>query len=64
MTEYTGQLVGGPDDGNLITATVPDFRCEVVYRQWLDGPDRPVSETIVRGTYVWDESASTFRWHR
>ena len=60
MTEYTGQLIGGPDDGNLITATVPEFGFEVTYRHWLDGPIRPPSEQTIRGRYVWD--GYVFRW--
>lgn len=60
MTEYTGQLIGGPDEGNLITATVPEVPFEVTYRHWLDGADKPVCETTIRGTYAWD--GRVFRW--
>lgn len=58
--EYTGQLIGGPDNGNLITSTVPEFRCEVAFRWWLDGDDRSVCDQTIRGTYVWD--GRVFRW--
>jgi hypothetical protein len=60
--EYTGQLEGGPDEGNLITATVRRFRCEVTYRSWLDGRDGQVATFTVKGHYVWNEPTGTFRW--
>lgn len=62
MAEYTGQLIGGPDDGNLITATVEivPFRCEYVYN--LDGLDGPATFHRVVGEYIWDATNGFFRW--
>lgn len=59
---YSGQLIGGPDEGNIITSSVPRFRCEVEYRHWLDGADTPSFVTVVRGVYVWDEAHGIFQW--
>ena len=65
MTEYTGQCIGGPDDGNLISATTTVVPFEVTYRHALDG-DTSVPESwtelTVRGTYVWDADRGIFRW--
>lgn len=60
--EYIGQLMGGPDDGNMVSATTREIRCEVLYRHWLDGPGSDSSELIVRGIYTWDGEAGCFRW--
>lgn len=64
-TEYTGQCIGGPDDGNLISATTTVVPFEATYRHALDG-DASVpenwTEQVVRGTYEWDASRGIFRW--
>lgn len=60
--EWTGQLDGGPDDGNLISASVERFWCEVTTRSWLDGRDGLVAEWTVKGHYVWHEPSGTFKW--
>jgi hypothetical protein len=64
-TEYTGQCIGGPDDGNLISATTTVVPFEATYRHALDG-DTSVPESwteqVVRGTYEWDAGRGIFRW--
>lgn len=64
-TEYTGQCIGGPDDGNLISATTTVVPFEAIYRHALDGDTSvPESWTVqtVRGTYEWDADRGIFRW--
>lgn len=63
MTEYTGQCQGGPDDGNLITATVPSVPFEVTYRRHLDGPNGPVTAVTVHGVYRWLDPGFTWELH-
>jgi hypothetical protein len=62
VAEYTGQLIGGPDDGNLVTATVEvvPFRCEYVHH--LDGLDGPATFCRVVGEYIWDVTSHSFKW--
>jgi hypothetical protein len=61
--EFTGQLMGGPDHGNLVTATVERFEHHASYWSWLDGPGQGPSEIVaVRGWYRWDAEGGVFRW--
>jgi hypothetical protein len=63
---FTGQCIGGPDDGNLISASVKDVHFSVTYRRQLDGPDmRKISEETIYGVYRWQDSGftkGTFQW--
>lgn len=61
-TEWTGQCTGGPDDGNLVTATVPRFRHEVRSVSWLDGVHAAPSHVLVCGWYAWREETGVFMW--
>lgn len=63
MTQYTGQCLGGPDDGNLVTSAGERFRFEMTNRRWLDGADNPPPVETIRGTYTWDVSDGVFRWN-
>ena len=60
--EYTGQCVGGPDEGNLITATVVEVAFRVEYTHALDGPAKPACRLVITGSYLWDPSEGVFRW--
>lgn len=63
--EYTAQCVGGPDDGNLVTATVPKWELVVTYQRHLDGHEVvPMDVQIIRGEYVWTttEHGPVFEW--
>jgi hypothetical protein len=64
IKEYTGQLVGGPDEGNFVTATVDRFPIKAEYTLWLDGPDNTPSSFIVEGTYIWQPQrvVPVFKW--
>lgn len=62
MTEYTGQLIDGPDEGNLITSSVERVPFQISYTLWLDGPTKKPSTIIVYGDYVWDENDQAFNW--
>ncbi len=62
---YTGQLIGGPGDGNMVTATVPEFKMVAWEEMWLDGegPTKSPIITSTEGKYVWDENVHYFRWN-
>ena len=62
--EITGQLIGGPDDGNMVTATVEDIAIVSTNVLWLDGKGDGKIATIVetRGNYVWQHSGGYFMW--
>lgn len=62
--EYTGQLIGGPDEGNLVTATAQMIFTEVVYRHHLEGPHQPPEEVTIFGWYTWNEGRGCFLWER
>jgi hypothetical protein len=62
VTEYTGQLLDGPDEGNLITSTVERVPFQCSYTYWPDGPDKKLATITVYGDYVWDENDQAFNW--
>jgi uncharacterized protein (DUF2249 family) len=64
IIEYTGQLMGGPDDGNLITASVSEFPAKDTLELWLDGLDKSVTVFETTGKYVWEntEKGYCFVW--
>jgi hypothetical protein len=62
MTEYTGQCLDRPDEGNLITSSRDRFLFEMTNRRWLDGDHNPPSVETIRGAYVWHASDGVFRW--
>jgi hypothetical protein len=62
VTEYTGQLVGGPDEGNLISSTVERVPFQCRYTYWSDGPAKMPSSFTVHGDYVWNEDDGVFEW--
>lgn len=64
MTEYTGQLIGGPDDGNLITATTRRIVFHMVQVMWPDGPSGLATYLISRGEYIWDPEKGCFNWKK
>lgn len=55
IKRYTGQFVGGPDDGNMITSSVSEVYAEVTHRNWPDGLDAPPVVLRVAGWYVWND---------
>lgn len=60
--EYTGQLIGGPDEGNLVTSTVPHIDCWSITSLWLDGYRKRPDTQFIQGTYEWDEDKKYFKW--
>lgn len=62
MTEYTGQLIGGPDNGNLITATTETVPVTYTFTYWPDGKEKPSVTVTIDGTYVWFRSLGYFHW--
>lgn len=64
MPDYTGQLIGGPDDGNVITANTHRVHFEQQTWHWLEGQFNMPSVNRVTGVYVWDIYRGVFVWHR
>lgn len=64
IVEYTGQLFGGPDDGNWITASVDVFPVTSVTQLWLDGigQGKEASVVTIKGVYIWDNDKKYFTW--
>jgi hypothetical protein len=64
ITEYTGQLIGGPDHGNFVTASVDRIKCRDTLVLWLDGENSSPSTEITDGTYIWqpNEPIPHFKW--
>ena len=60
--QFNGQLWGGPDHGNLVSATV----ARIMYRRedwlYLDGDKGNPSVNKVAGAYVWSEERGLFLW--
>lgn len=54
MTEYHGQLIGGPDNGNVITSTVEKVPATGTKELWPDGPEGESRIFINKGMYVWN----------
>lgn len=61
-TEYTGQLIGGPDDGNYVTATRPLIVIKFVTTMWLDGLSHAPQRFTITGEYVWNDAEAIFEW--
>lgn len=59
---FSGQCVGGPDDGNLITSSVEKVKFLSARQWWLDGPDQVSYIHKNQGTYEWDEKDQVFHW--
>lgn len=64
MKEYTGRLVGGPDDGNIVTSPLAVIPVTSTTEIWLDGKgdDKTVSIVVLKGNYLWDAAESLFIW--
>jgi hypothetical protein len=60
--EYTGQCVGGPDHGNLITATVTMPTFAITTERYLDGLLSTPSVVTIQGQYVWNPEVGVFNW--
>ncbi len=63
MQIYSGELVGGPSDGNTVSTTVPRIPVKVSTEMWLDGLSRPSSVVSETGSYYWSERHQNFKWH-
>lgn len=63
MRVYKGQLVGGPDGGNSVSASVPRIRTQSTTTLWLDGEDKSPSTVIQTGSYYWSEKLKHFKWY-
>lgn len=59
--ERTAQLIGGPDHGNLVSATIDEIRIRFTTEWDLDG-DGFNSRSVVYGRYIWDPEGYCFRW--
>jgi hypothetical protein len=62
ITEYTGQLVGGPNEGNMVTSSVKEIPFADMIRLWLDGIDKEPTCVVTNGTYIWSDEDGCFNW--
>lgn len=64
LTEITGQLIGGPEDGNLVSSTVERIYIEDTTKSWLDGTEQGKLPVIVvtTGYYIWQQDRGYFKW--
>jgi len=60
--EYQGQLWGGPEHGNVVSATVERFRCDQYTLLFLDGNHEEPSRTRTSGWYEWHDDQQRFNW--
>jgi hypothetical protein len=63
MKVYKGLLVGGPDDGNSVSASSPRIKGQKLAEMWLDGEDNPSTILLEAGSYYWNEKLGCFKWH-
>jgi hypothetical protein len=63
MTEFTGQLIGGPNEGNFVTASVSEIRFIYYTSSYLDGPECQSFRHYIEGIYKWDDNEKCFRWN-
>ncbi len=61
MTEFTGKLVGGPNDGDILTSARREIPTEQINRLWLNGPEGSSFEVMEEGLYKWD--GFRFNWN-
>lgn len=64
IKEYTGQLMGGPDNGNLVTSSVDRIPTVSTIALWLDGRKEGATVDIIitTGTYIWNNEQGHFLW--
>jgi len=64
LKEFTGQLIGGPDDGNYVTASTARIPVTHTIKMWLDGKEegKTVSISVTEGVYLWQADNHTFKW--
>jgi hypothetical protein len=63
MRVYTGILVGGPDQGNSVSASVPRIKTKTTTEMWLDGENKSSSLVVEEGSYYWHEATGSFKWN-
>ena len=63
MDKFTGQCLGGPDHGNLITTSVDKVEVVQQLRMFLDGI-HDISAVVRQrtGIYKWNDVCSAFIW--
>lgn len=54
--------MGGPDNGNFVSASVPEIHTVEMISLWLDGINKNNTVVITKGVYIWDESVKLFQW--
>jgi len=62
MKEFTGQLIGGPDDGNFVTASKSVVAVTSTVELALDGVNADISIVVTQGNYVWNPESKYFEW--
>lgn len=62
MIEYTGQVLDGPETGNLISSTRESWQYMMFTSMALDGPDSEPSRMLIAGSYGWSNERGGWIW--
>jgi hypothetical protein len=63
MDEYSGMLIGGPNDGEPVTASTKMIPVTHTVELKLDGEGTTSTFITTRGQYIWQE-AGYYMWQR
>lgn len=63
MVEYSGPLMGGPDDGNIVTTSTDKIPVKNTCEMWLDGETKDATLIEQSGYYMWDVTGNFFMWN-
>lgn len=60
--EYSGTLMGGPNNGLHVDASVNRIPVKITTEMWLDGDgeDKDVNVEVTSGSYIWN--GTFFNW--
>lgn len=66
IKEYSGVLLGGPEDGRLVSVSVTRIPTKETIELWLDGvgADKDINQIVTRGAYIWQEKHKHFKWEQ
>lgn len=62
--ERTGQMVDGPETGNIVSATVDAIKYEMITFMELDEGHHNPSVMRIKGWYLWSPEGQCWRWSK
>lgn len=62
---YIGTLLGGPNDGLNVEASVERIPVKVTTEMWLDGQyeGKIVNQEVITGAYIWNGAFFSWETH-